>query len=235
MTHSTMFVEDKVGMAAGSNRRWEQIGAAGGLLFVALQLAGQSLIQLGGAEPVFNAGTGEIEAFFLSRHPQLAPVGGFLSLLSAIAFLWFLGVLWAALRRREGEPGWLSLVAFACGVAGIATLLGEGGWELALLRVNDGLQGETARLLFDQGNATFANFWILLAGLLLATGVLTVRDGALPRWLGWFALVLSPALLAARAAWFAGSGAKFLPYGLFWVWLVAASVLLMREARRADG
>ncbi|HSM57504.1 MAG TPA: hypothetical protein VK879_15235 [Candidatus Sulfomarinibacteraceae bacterium] len=235
MTQSTVFVEDKENTAAGSNRRWEQIGAAAGIVFVALQIASQSLIQLGGVEPAFNAPAGEIEAFFLSRNPQLAPIGGFLSLLSVIAFLWFLGVLWAALRRGEGEPGWLSLVAFACGIVGIATVLGGVSWELAILRIHDGLAPETARLLFDQGNAGFANFWVLLAGLLIATGVLAVRDGALPRWLGWFALALAPALLAARVVWFAGSGAKFLPYMLFWVWLIATSVVLMRRTRRAGG
>lgn len=225
--------EDRLSPVAG--RRWEQIGAAGGIVFVALQMASQFLVQLGGREPAFNAPAAEIEAFFLNRNSQLAPVGGFLSLLSVITFLWFLGVLWAALRRGEGEPGWLSLVAFACGVMGIATVLGGLGWELAILRIRDGLEPETARLLFDQGNVNFANFWVLLAGLLLATGVLAVRDEALPRWLGWFALVLVPALLAARVIWFAGSGVKYLPYTLFWVWLIATSVVLMRLARRADG
>ena len=37
------------------NSRLEQIGAACGIVFVALQMASQALIQVGGGEPPFNA------------------------------------------------------------------------------------------------------------------------------------------------------------------------------------
>ena len=213
-----------------TKRRWEQIGAAGGIAFVVLQLAGQSLIQVGGAEPPFNATAAEIETFFMNRNLQLASIGGFLSALSTIAFFWFLGALWSRLRRYEGEPGWLSLVAFASGLAGVATILGGGGgWELALMRLSEGLDAETIQMLFDRGNFAFATFWVALAGMLLATGVVAIRDGALPRWLGWYALALAVALLAARAVWFTGSGIKFMPYVLFWAWLIATSIVLIRR------
>lgn len=233
MNHSIDYAPDKE--TAVAKARWEQIGAAGGIAYVVLQLVSQALIQVGGSEPPFNAPAAEIEAFFMNRNPQLAAIGGFFSVLSVIAFLWFLGVLWARLRRHEGELGWLSLVAFVSGVAGIATILGSGGWELAILRIDEGLEAETFRLLFDQGNLAFATFWVALAGMLLAAGVVTIRDGALPRWLGWYGLVVAVALLAARAVWFAASGAKFVPYLLFWVWLIAASIFLIRRARGAAG
>jgi hypothetical protein len=234
MTQSFVYTEDK--QTSGVQSRWEQIGAAGGIAFVVLQLAGQSLIQVGGAEPPFDAPAVEIEAFFISRNLQLALIGAFLSVLSLLAFFWFLGVLWAVLHRHEGEPGWLSLVAFAFGVTAIATILGGGGsWELALLRLGEGLTAETKQLLFDQGNFTFATFWVLLAGMLMATAVVAIRDGALPRWLGWFGLALAVALLAARTVWFTGSGMKFMPYLLFWIWLVAVSIVLIRRARVAAG
>ena len=228
-------VYDKVEDGAGTKHRWEQMGAAGGILFVALQVASQALIQVGGSEPAFDAPAAEIETFFMNRNMQLAQIGGFLSVLSIIAFSWFLGALWARLRRTEGEPAWLSLVAFASGLAGITAILASGGWELALLRLGDGLEAETVRLLFDLGNFTFAAFWVALAGMLLATGVVAIRDGALPRWLGWYGLVVAVALLAARAVWFPASGTKFLPYALFWVWLIAASVALIRRAGAGSG
>ncbi|HEX6386530.1 MAG TPA: hypothetical protein VF177_17805 [Anaerolineae bacterium] len=234
MTQSAVYAtKDKESVA--TKRRWEQMGAAGGIAFVVMQLAGQSLIQVGGAEPAFDAAATEIETFFMNRNFQLTLIGGFLSVLSTIAFFWFLGALWARLRRYEGEPGWLSLVAFASGLAGVATLLGDGGWELAILRLSEGLEAETIQLLFDQGNFTLASFWVALATMLLATGVVAIRDGALPRWLGWFALVVAVALLAARAVWFTGSGIKFMPYVLFWVWLIATSIVLIGRARGATG
>ena len=89
-----------------SNPRLEQIGAAGGIVFVALQIAAQALIQAGGAEPPFDAPAQTIAAFFMARNSQLFALGDYLSTLSLIAFLWFLGRLWSVLRRAEGEPAW---------------------------------------------------------------------------------------------------------------------------------
>ena len=43
------------------------------------------------------------------------------------------------------------------------------------------------------------------------------------------ALVTAMGALVARAFW-AASGLAFLPYVLFWVWLIATSLLLMRRA-----
>ena len=121
------------------NARWEQKGAAGGIVFVVLQMASQALIQIGGAEPPFDATTETIAAFFRARNSQLFAVGEYLSSLSLIAFLWFLGSLWSALRRGEGEPAWLSLVALASGLMVVATVRAGGGWALAIFRKGEGL------------------------------------------------------------------------------------------------
>ena len=46
-----------------------RIGALGGILLVVLQMVGQSLIQIGGQEPPFNANATEIMEFFGARNP----------------------------------------------------------------------------------------------------------------------------------------------------------------------
>jgi hypothetical protein len=214
-------------------RRWEQIGAAGGIVFVLLQLAGQALIQVGGAEPSFNAPAGEIVAFFENRNPQLFAAGGFLSVIAVFALFWFLGVLWARLRRHEEEPAWMSLVAFGSGLVSVAAVFANSGWALAVFRINEGLDPQLARTLFDSGNFGFATFWVFLAIFLFTTGIVILRDGALPGWLGWFGLVTAIALLIARAFW-AVSGAAFIPYVLFWLWLIITSIILIRRARRNE-
>jgi hypothetical protein len=66
-----------------------------------------------------------------------------------------------------------------------------------------------------------------LAILLAANAVVVLRSGALPRWLGWSATVLSPALLVGVA--FATSFG-FVPYVLSMVWIVATSIVLIRRA-----
>lgn len=212
--------------------RWEQIGAAGGIVFVVLQLIGQALIQVGGAEPSFNAPAGEIVTFFENRDPQLFAAGGFLSTIAVFALFWFLGVLWARLRRHEEEPAWMSLVAFGSGLVSVAAVFADSGWATAVFRIDEGLDPQLARFLFDNGNFGFATFWVFLAAFLFTTGIAILRDGALPSWLGWLGLATAIGLLIARAFWAAPSGAVFLPYVLFWLWLIATSIILIRRAGR---
>ncbi|MFL5802344.1 MAG: hypothetical protein ACJ8CR_11475 [Roseiflexaceae bacterium] len=216
-----------------SNSRLEQIGATGGIVFVVLQMAAQALIQVGGAEPSFNAPAPTIAAFFMARDSQLFAVGEYLSTLSLIAFLWFLGSLWSALRRGEGEPAWLLFVAAGSGLMIVATVSAGSGWPLAVFRKDEGLDPQIARLLFDQGNFAFANAWVMLASLSLATGVVSIRTGALPHWLGWAGVTIAGGLLAARAVW-ASSGLVFVPFGLCYLWLIAISVVLIRRTRASE-
>jgi hypothetical protein len=208
--------------------RLEQLGGAGGIVFVAMQIASQALIQIGGGEPAFDASAQTIAAFFRARDSQLFALGDYLSSLSLVALLWFLGSLWAALSRAEGEPAWLSFVAAASGVVLVATV-GGGGWPLAVFRGDEGLDPQVARLLFDQGNFAFANAWVMLGSLSLATGVISIRTGALPRWLGWAGALIAVGLLGARAVW-ASSGLVFIPFGLSYLWLIAISIVLIRRA-----
>lgn len=183
-------------LQARSNKL-HQIGAAGGLIFVVLQVIAQGLLQIGGVEPPFRASTDAIMAFFTSRNSQLVEISAFLDGISLIAFLWFLGALWATLREAEGESAWLSLIVVISGVMGMATVYAPGGWQLAIFRINDGLDEQVARLLFDSGNLAFANLWIFMASLLLAYAAVTLRTGVLPRWTGWAGIVIGVGLLIA--------------------------------------
>ncbi len=214
-----------------AKKRWDQIGAASGILFLVLQVSAQGFIQVGGAEPSFNASAEEILDFFQRRDPQLFNIGGILSVFSFIAFLLFLGVLWARLHGSEDKPAWMSMIAFGSGLLSGAIIMGiggAGGWALAIFRIEESLSPEMARLIFDMGNLSFATYWVGLAGLLLASSVVTIRDGAFPRWLGWYGAATAALLLAARIFWDLPSGVIFAPYVLFSLWLIITSVILFR-------
>ena len=58
-----------------AKRRWAQVGAAGGIAFVVMQLVAQGLTQVGGSEPAFNAPAGEIVTFFMNRNMALTQIG----------------------------------------------------------------------------------------------------------------------------------------------------------------
>jgi hypothetical protein len=114
---------------------------------------------MGGAEPAFGAPADEIMAFFLARDETLFNWGGYLSLLSFIALLWFLGALWAAMRRAEGDPALLSMVAFGSGLVGVAALTG-GTWAMAVFRIREGLDPQACRCFRRSHYSTDNHFWL---------------------------------------------------------------------------
>jgi hypothetical protein len=100
-----------------------------------------------------------------------------------------------------------------------------------VFRVNEGLDPQIARLHFDLANFAFAGIWVALASFLLATSVIILRTAVFPGWAGWFGGGIAVSLLVARAFW-ASSQIAFLPYFLFWLWLLATSVALIRRIGR---
>jgi hypothetical protein len=206
--------------------RLYRFAALGGITFVVLQMVGQGLIQAGGAEPAFTAPADEILQFFRQRDTTLFAIGGYLSALSVVPYLWFLGTLWDFLRRAEGEHGWLSLTAIGSGLILPAISL-IGGWELAMFRLGENIDPVMVRLLFDAGNFAFAGLWVTSGSMLLSVGALGLLSGKLPRWFSWFGLATGIGLLAARTVWTAQIA--FIPYTLFWVWMIVMSLVLVRK------
>jgi hypothetical protein len=204
--------------------------AVAALVYLALSVASQGLIQIGGLEPSFAGSAEEVTAFFETRDPLLFEVGTYLQGLALLAFLWFVGGLWALLRELEERPAWRSAVVLASGLVFVARL--SGGWELAMHRLDEGLDPDIALLAFDLGNLGFANAWLPLGSMLIATALVIGRSGALPRWLGWSAGVVGVGLIAARAVW--TSPVAFAPWVAYWAWLVALSVVLLRRVRLFD-
>jgi hypothetical protein len=217
--------------------RYVKWGAFGAIAYPILQLISQGLIQFGGSEPAFTAPAQEILGFFQSKDSTFIAISELFIVLSIIAFLWFLGALWRELRLAEGEAGWISIVAVGSGLVAAAGLLIVGGWGLAFFRVEEGLDPQIARLLFDEGNLSFANLWVSLGSMLLAAGVIFRESGenqgaSYPKWLGGGSIILGIGLILARAIW--TSQIAFLPYVLFWAWMIAFGVYVLRNQTRGD-
>ncbi len=203
-----------------------RVTAYSGFTALALLAAGQGLIQVGGAEPPFDAPTGDIVEFFATRDAEFFAAGSYLSVLSVITMLWFLGGLYTLLRQD-----WRAPVALVSGVVYVATTV-FGGWELAAFRVAEGLDPQIARLTFDMGNIAFASAWVALGSFALATGWAVLSTRLLPPWLGWWAVIAGVCLVAARAVW--TTQFWLVGFSLFWVWVIALGVVLLRPARKAS-
>jgi hypothetical protein len=191
-----------------SDRLLERMGAACGILYVVLLIVGPSI---GGLT---------------------SPVAFFLEVLAFLFFLFFLGRLWSALRRAEGGSEWLSATAFGAGLMAITIKLASAAPVLAARhRAGDGLDPQLARTLQDMNDASFVLTFFPLAVLLAAFAIVAMRSGALPRWLGWIAAVISVAFIAGGMAGSANLKSEWsgLPMILFTVWVIATSIVLIRR------
>ena len=69
---------------------------------------------------------------------------------------------------------------------------------------------------------------MLFGALTLSVAAAALWLGAFPRWLGWTGLVIGLGLVTAPTYW--TSPVAFAPYVLFWLWLIALSVVMFRRA-----
>ncbi len=192
-----------------SDRMWRRLGAAGGIFYVVLTLLGNDVI--GGTRP---------------------GIGLLVELLGFVFFAFFLGSLWACLRSAEGDGGWLSAAAFGGGLVALAVKLASVAPVLAV-RASEGMDPGTANALIAMNGASFSITFLPLGVMLLATAIVAVRTGALPRWLGWGAAVAALGLLGALAASVVSPSPPewvFLPNLLFALWVVVTSIALIRRA-----
>jgi hypothetical protein len=217
-------------------KRWTQIFAVCGILFIVFAIAGSVLP---GNPPSSDASNGSIVSFYRDNRTAVL-VGAYLSSLGIFAAMFFFGGLWRVLRRADGGDGVLSVVALAAGFATAVVVLVAGTTTAALSYHAAGQGDQTlTRGLFDLGNVLYNMIDVPVAALLVAAGIVMVRTGTVSRVLGWAALLIAVVELIAVAS-FANSG-PFMAGGpipltsfvVFALWVVATSVTILVQTLRA--
>jgi hypothetical protein len=178
-------------------------------------------------EPPFDGTRDEVATFF----GNAAAVGWYqtaeaLEAIGMLALLWFFVGLASLLRPIEGPPAWRSTVALLSGTLLVAYGNVDVSWQAAINRAT-GTDPGVGLYAFDVGNIGFSNAWLSMASFALAFGWVLLESRALPRWLGWSAVVSGAGLVVARFAW--ESPLWMIPYALFWVWVIALAVRLVRR------
>ena len=206
-------------------------GAASGIAYVGLIMVAGTLGPANGI-PTLDASPQAIGAYITNNPPttgQWAAV--YLEVLALLALVVFVAYLWRVLRDAEREDGWLSGVALAGGLLTatlkIASLPAA---FAALYRADDAIPAPVATALIDMNSAAFALTWATTALMLAATGAVVLTTSVLPRWLGYSGLGTAAALLVSLP-FFVSDPPTFL---LALLWIVAASVVLVRRADAAD-
>jgi hypothetical protein len=199
-----------------------------------LGLAGLIVWEGPADRPELDAAPGVILAYFGDRDTVI--LGGFLLMLAAVSFLWFVGSLRAVLRSAEGAHGRLSAIAYGGGVAAAAFMLAFPASNVAGALFSEQLSLEGAQTFYLFGDVFLYPAAMAAAVLVAATALVALRTGALPRWLGWLSLVFALWLLIPPlgssggtqpenpAAW---TGLAVLP--AVPLWTAVTSVVLMRR------
>jgi len=154
----------------------------------------------------------------------------FLLVAAALALLWFLGALRGVLVRAEREPARWTALAYGSGVASAALLMASA--SLFLARAGAASQDEFA---FDPATAnmfTYAAYALLVCStmsaaiLVLATSIVGLRTGVLPRWTALSGFVVAAVLLFA---------VFFIPIFVWLAWVLAVSISLILRTARVTG
>jgi hypothetical protein len=177
-------------------------------------------------EPGFQATAVDALTFF--RNAQvgwvraIAPLAG----LAMLAILWFVVGITRLLGHAEGGLHWRSTIALVSGVILAVYGILDSSWDAAS-HAADSLDQPVAVYAFYSNNLEFANAWFGAGSFIGCCGWVALRTRMLPRWLGWWAVVSGVGLVLCRFVW----TLEFwvVPYAMFWFWLVATCILLLRR------
>ncbi|MGH2739181.1 MAG: hypothetical protein ACRDH6_01665, partial [Actinomycetota bacterium] len=146
--------------------------------------------------------------------------------------------VWSYLRRAEGTPARLSVVAFGGGVATILLAFLAGALANAGHLHFSATATETT--LFYLANGVFQYTSFTAGVFLLASGLVILRTGALDQWVGYAGAFLGTAAIVGGLGTFMDSGSlaqgevyQQVLFFAFLLWVFVVSVLLAQRATAA--
>jgi hypothetical protein len=208
-----------------NENKHERLGAASGLAMVVLAIAAMAFERA----PV-TAGD------FAANRAALV-TQSMLFLAGSGPALWFIGGLRAHLQRAEGPTARLSSVVFGSGIAWITLNMFAQAFQIGVARDATGAAPDA---LLRTMTAVFTIANLPLAVMLLAVAVVSLRRQAFPAWSGWLAVAAAAAQAVLWLATVVDSGPlasdgwlAFALYPFFLIWLVPATVIMMRRPASA--
>lgn len=184
------------------------------------------LLVLGANAPNANANAATVVSFY-KAHDARNKAAAIAVIIAAALLVLFAAQLRELLQRSESGVAVLPLAAFGGALLVSAGLLFAATTHLALDNAANHGQAISAQTLNVLDNyslyATFGGYAVLL----FAAGVTTVRRPALPRWLGWAAIVSGVLALAG--------GIGFIGSALGLVWILVVGILMLRKDLVAEG
>ena len=214
------------------DRKWERIGALGGVVFVVLVLVAAFLP---GSPPSTSDPTSKIVKWVADNGKEIR-WAGYLGALAVIPFFWWVGSLWRLLRRAEGGVPRLAVVA-ALGATFAAATGAISGVILAVLPIaaNRPIDAPQLRTVYLLGSAVGFMSLFGISALIGAASVVFVRSRVMPAVLGWFGIFVALLVLVGAYGTVSTRDAVmafgFASYLLSTLWVLVTSILMFRDAR----
>lgn len=206
--------------------RWAPLSGA---VFVALWVV--AFVVLGDTVESSDSDA-DIRAYFADSGQRTR--GGaalFLLLAASLLFIAFISVLRGRLARGERGAGGWTTAAFGAGLVSAALwTVADTLFFVPSLAIESTsefqLDPDTFRLLSDAGYVVWFSGTTVMSIAVLATSVLGLRAGVVPRWLAWLGF---PVALSLLVAFF------LIPFIVLLAWLLIVSIVLVwrREAPEA--
>ena len=196
----------------------QRLAPLSGIVFVAAVIVGFIVLSSNGTQVTDSVQT--ITSYYTAHHQKAELVVGIIAV--GLVFLAiFVAFLHGHLRAAETSGNLWSTLVLIGGTAGVAAFLVAGGVHVAIADGGThgfGLDAMVALNALD--NDVLISFVFALGIMLIGVAGATIQTGALPKWLGWAALVLG--VLCFTPVWWAGAG-----LGL--IWIVIASIVLSQK------
>ncbi|HVM69326.1 MAG TPA: DUF4386 family protein [Gaiellaceae bacterium] len=162
---------------------------------------------------------GEVMAFYAENRAR--SIVAFLCFAAAaLAYVCFTAALRGVLAQAEAEPRTLTALGYGGGLLTAALLVVGAAPTAALPEAAKGAAAGSSDAFWLVSNLTYpvVTTGIAFSSLLaLATGVVALRSGVLPRWFAWASIVAAPLILVAVV---------FLPIFVWMAWTAVAGVLV---------
>jgi hypothetical protein len=197
-------------------RRWFALCGVGSAVLFAL-----TFVTAGGT-PNDDASAAKVVSYY-QDHRAGTQLLAFAAVLAAVLLILFAVRLREVLIGDGDDGGLLANAALSGAVILAAGSLIDSGFTFALVRSSHLHFVGAAQTLNVVSNGDFYIIFGGVAILLLAAGIATVRRPALPRWLGWAAIVIGIISLAGPFGFVGGL--------LSIVWLFVISILIFRKDR----
>lgn len=198
--------------------RWSRLAPLTGVLFAVLVIG--AVFTSGEETPKASAGVAKVLAFYTKNRSEIE-TSGILFALAFLVLVLFAGALRSYLRRTGSADG-LGALVLAGGILMAGGAITGTGLEYGIAHNLHSLSPQAVQTLNFISQELFLP---VLAGafiLAICSGLAILGGAALPRWLGWVAIVLAIVVLIPPASFPALIG--------FMVWSIIVSILMYRRS-----